>query len=99
MLRVDSGRGFPGRRNKVQTLRKTPEDADAEDFRACVEHFVQCGWSEADFEGSTVEGADAHMAALLSRVATAASSASTAGAAKCVINSQRPQHHARCLVD
>ena len=30
------------RRNKVQTLRKTQEDADAEDFKACAEHFVRC---------------------------------------------------------
>ncbi len=34
---------FATRRNKVQTLRKTQEDAEAEDFRACAEHFVRCG--------------------------------------------------------
>ena len=34
-----------GRRNKVQTLRKTREDAEAEDFKACAEHFVRCGAS------------------------------------------------------
>ena len=71
-------------RNKVQTLRKTSEDAEAEDYKACVEYFVQCGWSEADFEGSTVEGADVQMAALLARVAAAAAGASNAGAPECV---------------
>ena len=46
----------------------------------------RCGWSEADFEGSTVEGADAHMAVLLARVAVAASGSAAAEPVKCVIN-------------
>ncbi len=125
-----------GGRNKVQTLRKTQEDAEAEDFRACAEHFVRCGavllvdiitarrlmlhscirssqrrechvissyqsvssffhatycdvgddrcgWSEADFEGSTVEGADAHLDVLLTRVAAAEGGSAAAELAKC----------------
>ena len=52
---------------------------------------MRCGWSRADFEGSTVEGADAHMEMLLARVA-AAGSASGAGAAQCVA-AMRPCCH------
>ena len=70
-------------RNKILTLRQTPEDAEAQDFRACVEHFTRCGWSEEDFAASAA-GADAHMAALLERVARAAGiAAHKDDAAKC----------------
>ena len=81
VLRADGSLGH-GCRNKILTLRQTPEDAEAQDFKACVEHFRRCGWSEADFAASAA-GADVHMALLLARVAKAAGIAPRDEAAAC----------------